>query len=851
MKTFSVGLKMALFFLMSAFFGELFASEKCRELFSQKTVQALSPQDLRRHITQGALLSRSQGLEFQYYLGTAFGELATNKGLKDVLDIMEKYPGQLNKIPIREQEITLFIKTKNTPESLNHFLKSFRSYANRVRRSFQISANWGDWAKMLSFKPDHLTKKERKEQFFKYLESGPLGQLALEFVENYNLPFNISPLQTVKEFIETPSNHYRRKTFILYTVLNELRQKAIGEGREDINEKLSITMAELIHVTGFGNPYWTEQLKSQNPLEVMEAIEPILSERDLMATSLGFNDYQELKNFLLDPLHSSKAKSVKKELENIEVQVKELAQDLAPQLEEVPHAESFKMRLLTLQESPFRGCLGKDCSTDSYFEKALDPAYLYFTLTDSELRSHGHITVVLGTAKNKEDHTVKTAFVDKIQNIPNNRLIPMLEAIKQSLNEQAYKLALPEDIDIWDMNDLSNEDSTIIFVQNKILPGLKNQLNSFKPEKTTLPFENGYSKAGLFLNLREFNLNQLIKASEIDMLSLQLSNGFKIQPGKIHLPKKLDESFKIKDWLLRIIKSNNEEDHLLLITLLPELKKSHLLEENEAFNYLQSKIENKSLSFELRKQALFTLIKLHVYTIEEQKKILKSNEWNPNLIKQLNFYFLVSWFSKFSKKEQTSLIGEMSNWKKARALGKKKFITMLSYSLFDRNLFEMALKSNLSTLLDKNILYGDGDHTALTYAITNKWGLDTVKTLIEHGIPLELKNSEGWTPLIEAIRAENTELIKFLLKKGADPNGKDNDGWTPWLWAAYMEDLVTLKILSKKGVDIYAKNKNSLSAIDLSRPGISDQNKNNGSREFIIQKTREKPKIENGRGDRI
>ena len=75
--------------------------------------------------------------------------------------------------------------------------------------------------------------------------------------------------------------------------------------------------------------------------------------------------------------------------------------------------ETFRLRALSLQESSFRGCLGGDCSTRSYFDLALDPNFIYFTLTDVHHRSSGQITVVLGTAVNKKGEVVKTAFVDR------------------------------------------------------------------------------------------------------------------------------------------------------------------------------------------------------------------------------------------------------------------------------------------------------------------------------------------------------------------------------------------------------------------------------------------------------
>jgi hypothetical protein len=90
-----------------------------------------------------------------------------------------------------------------------------------------------------------------------------------------------------------------------------------------------------------------------------------------------------------------------------------------------------------LAEAPFRSCIGgSDCSSRTYLTKALDPNYQYFTLTDAEGYSSGHITVVLGSAPGKAKSRIpslehgsderKLAFIDKIQNVPHEDLPIMI-----------------------------------------------------------------------------------------------------------------------------------------------------------------------------------------------------------------------------------------------------------------------------------------------------------------------------------------------------------------------------------------------------------------------------------------
>ena len=799
----SLRLKIVTVIFCVVFSWDLFAIgvSKCLKVFSsrkmsigpQETVKPLSSQDLIRHITEGALLSKAQELEFQFYLHFAFRGEPTQKSLKDVWDVIERYPaGQLDKLPVREQEITYILKKKSPPpENLPLFLKSFRSYANRVRRRFQVSANWGDWAKLLSFERHHIsTNKERRERFFEYLNSGPLGQPLKEFIKD----FQVSSSQTVKEFIEDSSNHYMEKTIVLYKVLDRFRQEFIKKGQGDLNEKLSIAMVELIHVTGFGNPNLTKQLKSKDPAEVIEALRQIILERDTIATSLGFRNYEELKDVLLDSLQSNQVKMVEKELSVMEDQVSQILADLKQAPEIASHTETFRMRPLTVQESPFRGCLGKDCSTRAYFKKALDPAYLYFTLTDSQLRSRGHITVVLGTAKDQEWQVVKTAFVDKIQNIPNDKLLAMLEAIRQSLSEQDYRLALPKDV--GDYNGLSGSSLTSDFVKDKILKSLTNKLRSFEPKVTGFLTHTGYSRADLRLDLLEFELTQA-----------QAEGSFKIRPGAIHQPKKIDESFKIKRWVLRALKSKSEKDQLLLIAQLPGLVNAEFLKENKALSYLKSKIEDTNLSFELRKRAMFSVI--HLKMLNEDLWYNERGYYNSfgTQMKLQEIKTLESLLLKFSDKELKTLIGEMSNWKNTTVEYRRQFIIMLS-NLFSPDLISAVIQSRVpglfKSVVDLNIKNNNGE-TSL-HLMAGRGAKEIIRLLHQFGVDLNIQNDGGETPLHYAVKRGHKDTVQLLHDLGADFSVKDDRGETLLYYAVTYEKKNIIQLLHKLGADLNIQN---------------------------------------------
>ena len=78
--------------------------------------------------------------------------------------------------------------------------------------------------------------------------------------------------------------------------------------------------------------------------------------------------------------------------------------------------------------------------------------------------------------------------------------------------------------------------------------------------------------------------------------------------------------------------------------------------------------------------------------------------------------------------------------------------------------------------------------------------LEMARTLIELGVPLEARDSLGWTALMGC---ESPELARLLLANGADPKARTKDGTTPVL--ATDDDRVAL-ILLRAGADPRAHN---------------------------------------------
>lgn len=85
--------------------------------------------------------------------------------------------------------------------------------------------------------------------------------------------------------------------------------------------------------------------------------------------------------------------------------------------------------------------------------------------------------------------------------------------------------------------------------------------------------------------------------------------------------------------------------------------------------------------------------------------------------------------------------------------------------------------------------------------------VEKIKKLIVQGDVLDSQDSDGRTPLMHAILAENAsiEVVNLLLRLGADPNIRDRDqGWTALHFAAQVVrlDLVVALIDAGAKIDV-------------------------------------------------
>ena len=812
---------------------------------SSKEISSIS--SFFKAMTQGAVLSKAQSNLFDFYMRTSYSNYQTIGGvakyyniawpimgpnphnfsrkadLDNVLSLIQKY-GIPEKLPLREYTITSEKRIYPSSKDLIQLIKNLKKSAGQIRNNlFNVSANLGFWKIMLDFPMPDLSslnkqdqkraKKQNNQQFKEYLDS---------FMKNADKNFSQNNIQDV---------------ISLYQMLNATRDGMIKENKNI--QKISQAMADLIHTAGFSNKRTNDLLNSGDTLQQIQGIRQILQDRDSLSYELGFEGHFQELTKSLDVVYGS----------DILQQLTLIEKSLENESYTTEGETSLRVRSLSLQESPFRGCLGGDCSSSSYFEKGLDPNFIYFTLTNAEFQSSGHITVVLGTAKS-DNQTVQTAFVDKIQNIPNQTIIPMLSALRLSLKEQGYLLALSERI-IDDANGLSNMADTREYVQSEIIPYLNRGLADFQSHPHKIQFDNGYSTAydSRFTSaLLEFK---------------DIKNHFKIEPGPVHQPKNLPEDLTVQSLIKSVLNSKHsrlEKDQIdFLISLpiiisIPEANKDIDWAKKSAYDFMS----DSNFSFKVRKRAFFTLLEL---------------EYNEHYYLPSDFSSFFSRIKMFSLKEQMALAGEMSNWssssrwksgyidgilfeidtswyndlelKSVIRLILKKVINApyeessnpLSYTIkenlkngyiddkndmekFTQDFIEKGLNPNdilndvihdlwdgkaVQILINKgaNVNVRDEEYDDNTPLFQRDMSKEAAQVLIDNGADINVQNAYDNTPLHLHVYFGNLDIVKLLIENKANVNARNDEGNTPLFYSGSKE---ADQILIDNGADVNAKN---------------------------------------------
>lgn len=703
-------------------------SSPCAESFTE-TIDSFV-----ENMTQNGHLGEHQHHLFQIYRANGFGNPKYNTRaytMEHLLKILQLHPNKFSKIPIREQIIRFEQPSAEKDVNLKELLNQFKKvHLNLIQNLFQIEDHLNFWNHILDFRQPpsavgltKIQKRELKQQhhqeFLSYLN---------DFIDKEN-----------REFIANPSNHYKLIVIILYKTLEQIRERLKQSGKNI--RPISQAMVHLIAGAGFLNQYYLDMLNS--PKDAIEGVKRILQDREALAGDLGFNSrgFLELKNFLGVP---------------------DSVQDISSKIENAiltNQVQTLRLRALSLQESPFRSCLGGDCSTWMYFNLGLHSDFLFFTLTDEHNRSSGQITVVLGHAKDHTKNHVSTAFVDNIHNVPIEKIGPMLEGIRLSLSEYNYRLALSTLNE--QVRKLSNEKVIRDYVNKEILPHLTSRLNQFKMHNPHLFKEEFYRNYGS------------IKMLEFEGLPVQNDRHFTITPGSKYLPNSIHDDLSLESFrqvFVELARSKTEEHQVKFLDNIPAFihePNTSTIIKDRLFNNVQS----KEIAFSVRKRSLYELFRFFLYS------------------ETLEFWH--SLFNNFTEKEKQEILGDLHKWKSILIEQLRKsdlpfsflefFIETFGMDIFRsavimNNIFYLERRDTLKLLMEKGLgVNTELDDGSKPIHISARWGKEKLaQLLIDSGADINAENAENSSPLHITVQYANATVAQLLIDNGANVNNSND-----------------------------------------------------------------------------
>ncbi|MFD8061041.1 ankyrin repeat domain-containing protein [Streptomyces cyaneofuscatus] len=97
------------------------------------------------------------------------------------------------------------------------------------------------------------------------------------------------------------------------------------------------------------------------------------------------------------------------------------------------------------------------------------------------------------------------------------------------------------------------------------------------------------------------------------------------------------------------------------------------------------------------------------------------------------------------------------------------------------------------------------DHDLLTAARTGD--TDGVRTAIEGGARVDVRDEELRTPLLLAALGDHVEAARLLVAAGADPDAQDRREDSPWLVTGVTGSVAMLRVLLPAGPDLTLRNR--------------------------------------------
>ena len=740
---------------------------------SLTSVRINSLESLAEHFTKGFLVQRGQEFFWKMYQNNFFPDPSyTDHGLEEVFKILEQYP-QLSKPVFREQQVVIQEKTYLLSQSVTDFVKTYREVSSKKKVFFtRIEENINYWSKVLQI--DIKLSEAKKLSLIK-------EEIGLNLIERLKQQMGEQEIKELyaklkavrkRQLLERLKIPEKELVLIKKSELKKLSLENEGLRR------VSIAMMDLIHTSAFFSPSAKALLRNQDSKSLIEGLRNIVKTRDHLSREVaGFKDFNDLKESLCCPTldrlfydtHFINAK-----LDTFEKESLLLGFELIKR--------NYRVRALSLIESPFRGCFGLDCSSKRYFGVGLDPNYVYWTRTDDKFFSYGHITTILGEAKNSKGERIKIAVVDKMQHISKRDLFPMLLAIQESLKEQNYLLGFFYFSKNELFNKMINNHDTRLDFEKNIIPFLSSSELNQIPLKNFQAHDHNYQLD--FINFNESMLGKGFSVLKWDeRLVENVKPSIQITHGEMYFPYTLEGlSTHFINEILKFRDSTDQEELFIFI------KNINLLHELNPLEYSKDKVIHLLISF---------LEKYKDLEYSFKKKILqKLLEFD---IEVLTFFEAFSLF--FNEKERKQWIGELSNWKEGKHYRKRYYKAFqLLYQLKQKEMseWERVFKPEPFELIEEDIDF--------IFSIRD---LSLIKLFYERrGVDfLNKKFKKGNTLLMKAAHYDDT-VFKYLVSLGANNfNIINQEEDTVLMIVIADKNLNLLKfLLSKKELDINLKN---------------------------------------------
>ena len=100
--------------------------------------------------------------------------------------------------------------------------------------------------------------------------------------------------------------------------------------------------------------------------------------------------------------------------------------------------------------------------------------------------------------------------------------------------------------------------------------------------------------------------------------------------------------------------------------------------------------------------------------------------------------------------------------------------------------------------------------------------LDLLEQLVAHGVPLDIRDRDGDTPLLTAIHHGVARVPSYLLSVGADPDARNHAGSTPLIGAAKRGRAPLVRQLLDAGADPTAALPDGTTAADVATGEAAD-----------------------------